>query len=127
MFARMKVSTKLLGSFAITLVLMGGLAVYSIIQMSRVNGSTVELTTVRMPAVRTILAMKSDVNRHRTLEFRLLMADNDPAEEATATQLLDEKMADIKKDQAEYAKLISSPEEQQIYDSYERALDTYRQ
>src|SRR4051812_18040545 len=124
MFARMKVSTKLLGSFAITLVLMAGLAVYSLVQMSRVNDSTVELTTIRMPAVRTVLAIKADVNRFRTFEFRLLLADN-PTEVATVIKGLDEKMADIKKGQNEYAKLLSSPEDQQNYESYQRAFEAY--
>jgi methyl-accepting chemotaxis protein len=124
MFARMKVSTKLLGAFAITLLLMGGLGVYSIVEMSRVNASTVELTTVRMPAVRTVMAIKADVNRFRTLEFRLILADN-PAEVATVIQQLDEKMADIKRGQNEYAKLLSSPEDQQNYEGYQRAFEGY--
>jgi methyl-accepting chemotaxis protein len=124
MFTRMKVSTKLLGSFAITLAFMGALGLYSLVQLSRVNASTVDLATNWMPSVRAVLALKADVNHFRGLERRLLMADT-PAELAAVSQLLDGELANIKKGQAEYVKLISTPEEKETYDLYAQIFDTY--
>ena len=114
MFANMKLATKLFGAFVLMLALMAGLGIYAIAQLGTVNASTVELATNWLPSVRELLTMKSDVNRLRVLEFRAVAA-KDPSDIASLEKEMIEKVADIKKGQGNYERLISEPEEKQLY------------
>ncbi len=124
MFANMKLATKLFGSFVIVLLLMSGLGVYAIVQLAKVNATTVDLATNWMPSVRTVLELKADINRFRTLEFRHVLLD-DPTERLAVEKQLDEKLAEIKKGQDDYSKLISGPEERDTFASFNKSFEAF--
>jgi len=54
-FRNAKIGTKLFGSFSILLALMTASGVYAFTELSRVNDSTVALSTNWLPSVRAIL------------------------------------------------------------------------
>jgi methyl-accepting chemotaxis protein len=114
-FRNAKLATKLFGSFFIVVALLVGVVIFALSQMSHVNGSTVELATNWLPSVRAILALKADVNRFRALEYQHLVTTN-PADLQRVEEQLDEKLADIRRGQDEYARLISVPEEKSVYE-----------
>ncbi|HEY5961546.1 MAG TPA: methyl-accepting chemotaxis protein [Polyangiaceae bacterium] len=126
MFANMKLGTKLFGSFAVVLLMMLGLGCYSVVQLARVNGSTVDLAVNWMPSVRAVLGIKADLNRFRVLEYRHI-ASSSAADIAMADRLLEEKLSEIKKGLSEYSRLVSSPEERELYDEYVKDLDGFLQ
>jgi methyl-accepting chemotaxis protein len=124
MFKNMKLATKLFGSFVVVLALMAGLGVYAISQLSRVNNSTVELATNWMPAIGHILNVKSNVNRLRVLQYRLVAAE-DAADIADAQKEIVEKVAGMRKFEDDYASLINSAEEKQMYETYKVERDGF--
>jgi methyl-accepting chemotaxis protein len=124
MFSNMKLATKLFGAFAIVLALMVGLGVYAIVQLGGVNASTVDLATNWMPGVRTSMSMKADLNRLRVIQFRII-EESDPAEMAESAKELDAKVAALKATEAEYVKLISSPDEKQLHDLFAADLPVF--
>ncbi len=120
----MKLGTRIFGSFVVVLALLGALGMYAVAQLATVNGSTVEMAKIWMPSVRVTLALKADVNRFRALEFRHLMSAS-PADLDAVEKLLDEKLADIKKDLEVYTPLISSAEERGLFESYKGDFEAF--
>ncbi|ADX47357.1 methyl-accepting chemotaxis sensory transducer [Paracidovorax avenae ATCC 19860] len=123
MFGPLKLSTKLFGAFLIVLALMVGLGAYAINQLATVNQSTEDIATNWLPSVRTIMLSKSNINRLRVLEMRTLM-DTNPAEVRESVKEGVERIAATRKLWADYAKLVSSPEEQRLYDQSKEAMET---
>ena len=117
MFKNLKLATKLFGSFLIVLALMAGLGTYAVMQLATVNGSTVELATDWMPSVRAALNLKADVNGLRVLQYRVIV-DEDAAAIAEDEKQIAEATRGLLKQEDDYAKLVSSPEERQIYESF---------
>jgi len=115
MFANLKLGTKLFGSFLIVLALMAGLGTYAIVQLGTVNRSTVDLATTWMPSVRTILSVKSNANRLRALQYKIIL-DQDAASIANDQKEIADKTAGMLKFEGEYAKLLASTEERQTYE-----------
>jgi methyl-accepting chemotaxis protein len=119
-----RLATRIFGAFLIVLALLGGLGLYAISQLAVVNQSTLNLATSWMPSVRATMALKAEVNRIRILEFRHLMVDSLEAKQGVE-KLIEEKRSDIRKLENEYAPLISSPEEKQIYESFKQEFEDY--
>jgi methyl-accepting chemotaxis protein len=124
MFSNMKLATKLFGSFVVVLILMGGFGFYAVSRLAVVNDATVELATNWMPSVKSILLTKSNINRIRVLELRAILA-TDPIEIAAAEKEGTERIAATRKIWDEYAKLVSSPEEKQLYDKFKLGMDIF--
>ncbi|MDB6000736.1 MAG: chemotaxis protein, partial [Rhizobacter sp.] len=124
MFNKLKVSTRLAAAFTFVLALMAILGGYSVWQLSTVNHSTVDLATNWMPSVRNLVEIKANFNHQRQLAYRLIVA-TDPAELADADSELAGKVAGMRKYEDEYAKLISSPEEKEMFEAYKRERDQY--
>ena len=124
MFANLKLGTKLFGSFLIVLALMLALGVYAIAQLSAVNGSTVDLANNWLPSVRNLIEIKANVNHQRVYEYRIAL-EKDPAELASALKDMDGKVTALKQFDDAYAKLISSPDEKQLYDAYATHRDEF--
>jgi methyl-accepting chemotaxis protein len=116
-FANLQLSTKLMVSF-LSIVLLGVLlGVFSIVQLARINQTALDLERNWMPSVRTTLSMSGDLATLRLKSLQHILSDNDAdwskyeAEGSAA-------IAKFEKDRAEYAKLISSQAEQQLYDAF---------
>src|ERR1700712_4242845 len=105
MLKNLKLATKLFGSFIVVLALMAGLGFFALSRLSVVNDSAVELASDWMPSVRAALTMQADLNRLRVIEFKSVMASG-AAEVAAADQEGSEKIADLQKQVAEFAKLM---------------------
>lgn len=124
MFTNMKLATKLFGSFVIVLVLMVGLGAYSIVQLSTVNTSTVDLATNWMPSVRSVMSTRSSMNRIRVLQLRSIMSQ-DEAEIRDAVKEAGDTIVTARRVWNEYGKLVSSPEERQIFEPATASMEAY--
>ena len=124
MFSNLKLGTKLFGSFLIVLALMAGLGTYAIVQLGAVNRSTVDLATNWMPSVRAILSVKSNANRLRALEYKIIL-DQDAASIADDEKEIADKTAGLLKVEGEYAKLLASAEERQIYEEFKAQREIF--
>jgi methyl-accepting chemotaxis protein len=124
MIAQMKLATKLYGAFLVVLALMVGLGMYSLSQLSTVNGSTVDLATNWMPSVKGIMATKANINRIRVLETQAILA-TDPAEISVIVKDAQERVTATRKLWDDYSKLVSSADEKHLFDAAKEDMDVF--
>ncbi|SEA41550.1 methyl-accepting chemotaxis protein [Variovorax sp. YR216] len=123
-FANLRISAKLLVSFIAVLALTVVVGVISIVQLSKVNEMSTEITRNWMPSTRTLLESKSLMARYRTAELQHILSD-------TLTEMSDYEKSmgatwnDLQKNVAEYEKLVSEPEEREIFPVYKKTLALY--
>jgi methyl-accepting chemotaxis protein len=124
MFNNMKLATKLFGSFLLVLALMTGMGVFAISRLATVNNSTMDLAGNWMPSVRDLIEIKGIINHQRLLQYRLV-ASSDPGAATKITKELDGDTAQIQKYEDRYTKLITGPEERQLYETYKQGKDAF--
>ena len=126
MFANLKLGTKLFGSFLLVLALMAGLGTYAIVQLGAVNGATVDLASNWMPGVRAILYVKSNLNRLRALEYKVIVdSEDNPAAVGDDEKEAADKLSGMLKFEAEYAKLATTSEEKQAYEEFKAQREVF--
>ena len=120
----MKIGSKLVAAFTVVLALLGGLGYYAVSQLAVVNNSTIDIASNWLPSVRTVLELKSNLNRVRVLEYRVIVSS--PSEHGPWMKLLDEKLEELRKGQITYGALITSPEETALYEgTYKPNFETF--
>jgi methyl-accepting chemotaxis protein len=123
-FNRLKVATKLLFGFGLVLALTATLGVISLVQLDRVNETSTELELNWLPSTRAA----GDINT-ATSDFRAAELQHVLSVDATEMTRYEKDMTDIGNGLdtaiAVYAKLISSPEEQRIFDSFKGSWADY--
>jgi methyl-accepting chemotaxis protein len=121
-FNNLKIGKKLGLGFGIVEVLMVALGVFSILQLSKVNNSTVDIATNWLPSVRTLARLKFDAAalRRDTLNYMISTDKRQHYEERTAG----EKVA-IADDEKIYEPMISSDEERKLYQGFHEQWDKY--
>jgi len=121
---KMSVVMKLSLGFGALLLMMLGLGLFVMVQMNAINHQSNEIKKNWMPSIRYSQSMAFALSRARAAVFSHMLADNDQDKKR-----LDVIMADFEStfEQARdiYVKLISSSEEQAIYDSLQKNLTQY--
>ena len=121
---KLRIGGRLAAAFGAVLllsVLFGGFAV---VRLAKVNDASTEITENWLPSVRELGDLLAHVHLTRTQDYQLVVAQDDK-ERADVFQRIDKEREGIQTTQATYKKLISSPEEQAIYDRLEGQLRTY--
>jgi methyl-accepting chemotaxis protein len=117
-------STKLIVSFASVLTLTLVVAIFSIVQLGRVNQTSTDMELNWMPSVRAT----SDMNTN-TSDFRIAALQHILSADARDMDRYEKEMAKVmaqfEKNRTEYAALISSPEEKKIYDGFLKNWEEY--
>jgi len=93
-------------------------------QLGKVHDMSTDLATNWMPATRSLLEMKNLMSRYRTQELQHILAGSYD-EMAVYEKAMDETWANLQKNRAEYEKLISEPEEREIYPTLQKLLTEY--
>jgi methyl-accepting chemotaxis protein len=123
-FQNLKISKKLALGFGILLFFIVALEIASLSQMSKLNGSTVDIDTNWLPSVRILGQLENSLSDVRRFELRHILAadksgmDKSEADTAGALQ-------GLQKDEKTYEALISSDEERQTYNAFRTSMDKY--
>jgi methyl-accepting chemotaxis protein len=124
MFRNLKIATRIGLGFGTVLLLMLGMGLFAMLQMSKVNDKSTDLATNWMPSIKVLQKINTGTGDFRAAELQHVIADQ-PADmrrlEATMTAVAEE----IGKNRAIYVKLISSPEEQALYDTFVKRWQAY--
>ena len=123
-FNKLKVTTKLIVSFGIVLALTATLGVLSIIQLERVNQTSTDLELNWLPSTRAAGDMNTATSDFRVAELQHVLSV-DEAEMAKYEKELVDIRAGLDKSVSMYAKLVSSPEEQKIFDRFKSSWAEY--
>jgi methyl-accepting chemotaxis protein len=124
-FDNLKVRKKLGLGFGIILILLFGLGVFSLGELSQMNHSAVDLATNWLPSLRALGQIQYDVVDLRRKELNLIL---EPNKETVADRLgklgvVDTHLAEHRK---EYEKLIASEEERKLYQGFSRDLEKHQ-
>ncbi|MCE5244897.1 MAG: methyl-accepting chemotaxis protein [Syntrophobacteraceae bacterium] len=123
-FHNLKISTKFISVVSIVLILSTVLGAFSIWQLSRVNGSTMDICTNWLPSVRFLGQMQLDMNLYRRLEFQHILSTTS-AELDAWEKKMDGALADFKKHSGAFEKLLASDEERRLFDEFQKGLNVY--
>jgi len=118
----MKIGKKLGLGFGIVEILMIGLGVFCIIQLSKVNASTVEIATNWLPSVKAVgeLRFETATFRRDTLNYIISRDKRQLFEERMSASL-----AAVANDEKAYEPLISSDEERRLYQGFRDQWDKF--
>jgi len=106
----LKISTRLSGAFALLVLMLVGLAVAAMAQLSSMRAATVEITENWLPSIEVVNAIDAEAAMLRLIVLNHIMSTDDAARAKIDQQLIAgrEKMVQLRK---KYEALISSPEE----------------
>ncbi|MBI4944091.1 MAG: methyl-accepting chemotaxis protein, partial [Actinobacteria bacterium] len=123
-FSDLKVRTKIVSAVGAVSVLGLAVGVGGALALARVNAASVEISDNWLPSVAITQTLNTNTSDFRIAEYRHV-ASLTPPEMKTATEQIDAQAALITKNRATYEALISSPEEQKIYDGFARQWAAY--
>ncbi|NGZ85771.1 methyl-accepting chemotaxis protein [Duganella aceris] len=121
---QLKLATKLGLAFTVVLLLTAIVGLFSIAKLAQVNATATELSERWMPATRVVQDLKSQIARVRTREFQYIIS-SDPLEMDKYDKVIANDLVDLARMQAEYTKLIRTPEERAMYDEFLSMWDRY--
>jgi methyl-accepting chemotaxis protein len=122
-FANLRIATKLLTAFVAVLSLSVVMGVFAIYELAQVNATSTEMKDNWIPSIRSAAGIRFNLTQYRTREARHILSEDadKPAIEAQAMQ----SRTDALKRLADYASLVSSPAEQQLFDSVTTDMNAY--
>ena len=124
MLNNLKMATKLSLGFGIVLILMIVSGIVSLNRMSIVNDQSTILSENWMPSIKVTEEINTNTSDFRIAEYEHVLSTTDEGMKK-AEETMDKVLATMKKNRTEYEKLISSPEEQAVYDSFSKKFDKY--
>ena len=123
-FLNLKISRKLVFSSALLLAMMAALGLFAIAQLRSLNASTEDVVLNWMPSAIVSSALNTD-----TSDFRILALQHVATLDGAAMETIDRKItalaATIERDRSAYARLIASPEEKKLFDSFGASWNAY--
>ncbi|MBQ0944512.1 MCP four helix bundle domain-containing protein [Ideonella sp. 4Y16] len=125
MLNKLKITTRLTAAFALLVVLVMALSGLALWQMSAMRASTHEITDNWLPSVKRVNAMNTLTSDFRLAEVRHVLSTDD-AEMARIEKEIAAIKADFDKNRDAYVPLISSAEEQKLYDSFAADWKAYQ-
>ncbi|WP_233885737.1 methyl-accepting chemotaxis protein [Paraburkholderia flagellata] len=120
----LKVVTQLVAGFAAVIVLMVGLGVFCLFEVSGENVHVAEFRDNWLPSVRSSQQMLAGLRQARINEYRATSSQN-PAAIQDAEARIDAGMADYRGAAADYEKLITEPQERAAFAEIQVLMQQY--
>lgn len=125
MFARFSIRAKITGVVLVLLVAVLAIGLFAVHQMRSINGNTVDIQTNWLPSVRVLGELRAATLSHRVGLLRHILSET--SEDKLAVEKMMAGIAERGvKIQADYEKLITSPEERALYDEWARLWTAYK-
>ncbi|MBI6766775.1 methyl-accepting chemotaxis protein [Pseudomonas syringae] len=122
----MNIAPRAFLGFAMIGTLMLILGVFALSQMSKIRSATEVLADSNVPSIKSLDRFAEISIRLRVLSYRLLV-NRDPETQQKTIELMAMRNKQITDAQAVYEKLISTPDERNLYSQYVQLLGQYRQ
>lgn len=120
--SHLRLGARLAGAFAAVLGLTVVFGLYAIARMGAMNDVADEIETNWLPSVQLTSEINTNTSDFRILELQHVLSQ-DVASMAQLEKKIDAQAALIASNRAAYAKLISSPEEQKLYEHFSAEWD----
>jgi methyl-accepting chemotaxis protein len=122
--SKLSIRVKILSILAVLVLFLAGVGVMSIMTMRGINAHTVEIAESWLPSVRALGAIRADVNELRVALRQHLMQDTIEGKDAAEKRIASLRER-IEKTRKVYEPLITSPEEQAIYNQWVKVWGDY--
>ena len=123
-FINMRIMSKLLLSFGITLSIMAGLGWFANTQMSRVNEKSTEISGNWLPSVQACGQLNALIREVRTVEYAHIVSEDEKAMAEFEKQIA-QYMLEMQTIRSEFEKLPSLEEESRLYQEFEHHWDLF--
>jgi len=120
----LSIRTKLMGGFALVLLIGIGQSLLSIARLSTVNAQATEITQDWLPSVQVLGDMDTTLASYRATRLKLMLTDTPQSIDAVEAELKKTEAA-MDKEIALYMPLISSPEEKTLFEQFLPKWKTY--
>ena len=120
----MKLRTKLSLSMGLLMAMLCGLGIFSLYQMNNINDASTEISKNWMPSTVNAQRLNTLTSDYRIQEI-LHIYSTDQQDMAFYAKRMDDTLAQFNQTSAKYSKLLSSPEEQKLYDEFLVAWKEY--
>jgi methyl-accepting chemotaxis protein len=124
LLGRMNIGTRLALAFAVLLALAASLGGFAMLQLGAVQQASTQISEKWMAGVRLTSQMNTDASNFRIAEAQHVLSADDE-ERARYVQELRAVADALKKNEDEYAKLIASDDEKQLFDEFRRERQRY--
>ena len=120
----MKLRTKLSLSMGLLMAMLCGLGIFSLYQMNNINDASTDISKNWMPSTVNVQRLNTLTSDYRIQEI-LHIYSTDQQEMGFYGKRMDDILAQFNQTSAKYIKLLSSPEEQKLYDEFLVAWKEY--
>ena len=120
----MKLRTKLSLSMGLLMAMLCGLGIFSLYQMNNINDASTEISKNWMPSTVNAQRLNTLTSDYRIQEI-LHIYSTDKQDMAFYVKRMDDILAQFNQTSAKCSKLLSSPEEQKLYDEFLVAWKEY--
>ncbi|MFT4275257.1 MAG: methyl-accepting chemotaxis protein [Rhodopseudomonas sp.] len=124
MFAKLSIRTKITALVALLLLAISGLGGLGLVKLNTLNASTLDLGTNWLPSVRVLGSLRSNISSYRN-QMRAHLLELSAEGKADTDRQIARALDAIRTDQSVYEPLISSAEEQQLYEVFKKEWATY--
>ncbi|NKE43343.1 methyl-accepting chemotaxis protein [Roseomonas frigidaquae] len=125
MLSRMSIRERLIASFAFLLLCVVGIGGFSINRMQAIDGASSEIVENWLPSIQALGKIRGSMS-----DIRIGVLNHVNSQDAARMRTLEEQIERLSRELTEgqrvYERLISSPEEQRIYDGSAEAIATYK-
>ncbi len=123
-FRNLKIGMKLVMAILAVVAMTTFLGVFSVVQLSKVNDVTVEITGNWLPGVELLGRLTGEINLIRRVALTHSMT-KDKSAMANYEKMADAAFSELRETSAKYQKLISRDEERRLYEQFHASWVTY--
>jgi methyl-accepting chemotaxis protein len=124
MLSQLRLSTKLICAFGLLIAIQVGGNITGLLLLGGLNANVTELATNWLPSIDTVSDIDHEFQALRRTELIHIISTSETSFRGYESNLA-KYSGNLNKSIAEYKKLISSPEEQQTFDRFQKDLDAY--
>lgn len=122
----LSIGKKLTSAFSLLCLLIIGIGLFSLLQFSRLNGGSQHLAEQVIPSITQAATIDSHISRLRRNEMGIIVVYDNPTMKADYQKLLDAIPAQIDDAITQFAPLLESEQERQIYNNIKNEWLAYQ-
>ncbi|MGE5582514.1 MAG: methyl-accepting chemotaxis protein [Bacillota bacterium] len=127
MFSHLKLTTKLIGGFLITVIVMITVGMIGWYSVNRLKWHVGDFVKTQIPGYSSVLNLKIALSNIKAAERSLLIADLNEENIGNQFQYLDDAWKTIPQDIKTYDSIIKVAKEKMLWDSFKAALESWKQ
>lgn len=117
LFKHLSIGKKLTAAFSLLCLLIIGIGLFSLLQFTRLNAESLDLTDNVMPSIRVAARISDEVGNFRRYELGMFLVNDDPSRNAEYQRVLQNLPSQVDGALTEYGPLVYSDHERQTYNN----------